>query len=227
MDAEDAESRRKIVESRNISTLCHFTLIENLPSIVRNGLYPRAELSKLASEGEICTHLDNLRLDGHLDATCLSITHPNYKMFWSYRRDYGESSKWCVLLLKPSIVWKKECAFFSSNAAGKQQVERNLEDQMTAQALNRMFYKAIRRDGEVIEGSERSPLLQSNETTNPQAEILVFDRIEAHYIKQISFISDEDLQLAMEALDGIAPAPNLRVNSFYFSARHDYANWRR
>ena len=69
----------KVVNERDIRWLMHFTRIENLESILENGLLPRNSFERL--DIEPLTN-DSLRLDGFLEAISLSIQSPNYKMFY-------------------------------------------------------------------------------------------------------------------------------------------------
>lgn len=56
----------KIVSQRNIKLLIHFTRVENLQSILENGLLPRSNFEELGAEP--LTN-DKVRLDGFLGAT--------------------------------------------------------------------------------------------------------------------------------------------------------------
>ncbi|ABQ25481.1 hypothetical protein Gura_1280 [Geotalea uraniireducens Rf4] len=94
---------RATVEGRGIAHLIHFTRFENLNSILQHGIRPRQVLD---AGGEEYIFNDELRLDGCLDAVSLSISFPNYKMFYPYRcQDY--SINWAVLRLKSSILWDR------------------------------------------------------------------------------------------------------------------------
>lgn len=92
------------VKNRGIEYLWHFTKIENLDSILRNGLIPRGVLS---AQGINVNFNDHHRLDRQVNANCLSIGHPNYKMF--YRLRVQDSSQlWVVLAIKPEVLWTKD-----------------------------------------------------------------------------------------------------------------------
>ncbi len=73
--------------------LVHFTRVANLPSILQHGLYP---VSRTAEVGVAPVVNDELRLDGHRNATSLSIAFPNYRMFWKYRQE-NVGVDWVVL----------------------------------------------------------------------------------------------------------------------------------
>ena len=79
---------QNFVNERGIKYLAHFTQIENLSSILDNGLIPVAPLSKTGID---YVNNDLYRIDDCEDANCLSIQFPNYKMFYSYRVEQPET----------------------------------------------------------------------------------------------------------------------------------------
>lgn len=200
----------KIVKEKGIEHLVHFTNFVNLKSILENGLVSVDYQKK----HNISAHInDPQRLDGHTDAVSLSISFPNYKMFYKVRKD-NEGEKWAVLLLEPSIIWEKECAFNKHNAASNESRKLDLEDRKSIEAFLAMF-----SDDEL-----RSKLgLPDNYTTDPQAEILVFDKIEPEYIKAIVVENEIDkkiLQLSYRIPDNL-----IVVNREFFYPRFDWEFW--
>ncbi len=95
------------VEKNGISCLCHFTKISNLEGILENGLRPRVELVLGDEDFE---HNDEFRLDGYMNATCLTISFPAYKMFYKYQCENSDID-WAVIRLKPQILWEKNVHF--------------------------------------------------------------------------------------------------------------------
>lgn len=88
------------VKSRSINYVWHFTKIENVDSILANGLIPRATLE---AQGAAVAYNDQCRMDGQRTANCLSIGYPNYKMFYSLRCQ-DSSQIWVVVAFKPEIL---------------------------------------------------------------------------------------------------------------------------
>ena len=104
---------QQICKKRCITTLFHFTRIENLQSILHEGLIGR---SILETRGKQFLWNDNDRSDCCPQATCLSISFPNYKMFWEIRKTKEKAegikdSQWVVLLLDAKVLWELDCAF--------------------------------------------------------------------------------------------------------------------
>ena len=77
-NVRDVEQIRAIIETRVIDRLCHFTQLSNLESILENGLLTRAQIEEQGLNANINDHH---RQDGNLNATCCSISVPNYRMF--------------------------------------------------------------------------------------------------------------------------------------------------
>jgi hypothetical protein len=158
--------------SVNDPPLLHFTRAVNLPSIMQHGLYP---VSRVAAIGVTPQVNDELRLDGHLDGTSLSIAFPNYRMFWKYRQA-NEGVEWVVLAVHPSVLWLKDCAFCRHNAADARISCQPINQLKTPAAFTGMF--------EEIEGlkTRQEQRLKPYDPTDEQAEVLVFDVIEPSLI---------------------------------------------
>ena len=108
---------QQFCEERKIETLVHFTRIENLDSILQHGLVGR---SLLQTRQQQFLWNDEIRADGCPQAICLSISFPNYKMFWGIRRKAEKTmgiadSQWVVLLLDAKVLWKLDCENFDSD----------------------------------------------------------------------------------------------------------------
>lgn len=157
--------------------LLHFTRATNLPSIMAHGLYP---ISRAHEIGIIPDINDQLRLDGHLNGTSVSIAFPNCQMFYKYRKDC-EGVDWVVLVLHPAALWVKDCAFCRYNAADARISGLPLAVLKTSQAFMGIF--------DEIEGhtSRDEQKLKAFDPTDVQAEVLVFDVIEPQYILGVVF----------------------------------------
>ncbi|MBO2691749.1 DUF4433 domain-containing protein [Shewanella algae] len=108
----DNKSRiRAFAEQLEIPYLIHFTHISNLKSILAHGLVSRRTIDE-HYQGVVVNDME--RLDHRPDTISLSIAHPNDKMFYKYR---DNDSDWCVLGVKSSVLWERDCLFFKHNAA--------------------------------------------------------------------------------------------------------------
>jgi hypothetical protein len=203
-----AQQIEQIVVQREIKQLVHFTRIENLESIMQHGIVPIAD----AAEKQIAPAVnDQARFDGRTNASCLSITFPNYLMFFKYRQENPDVN-WIVLGVDPSVLWLKNCAFCRYNAADARISTQLLEALQTPASLSGMF--------DEIEGlaPRQEHRLKTSDTTDVQAEVLVFDVIEPQYIFAAAFNNRETMN-NFEGLLGKRPAKLNPVGGGFFASR--------
>lgn len=163
-------------QERAIPYLVHFTRLTNLASILQHGLCAVSEHGTLGTRPVIN---DELRLDGHLDGTSLSIGFPNYQMFYKYRQI--PNTEWVVLGIDPRVMWTKDCGFCQRNAATNGMAQQSLDNLRRLTAFQGMF--------DEIEGldTRQEQKLKTSDPTDPQAEVLVFDKIEPDLIFGVAF----------------------------------------
>ncbi len=202
---------KNAVKRRKIDYIWHFTKIENLDSILQNGLIPRATLEANNANMEFN---DLYRLDGHTDASCLSIGHPNYKMFYRLRMEDREQ-EWAVVAVKRKALWRKDCAFCYENAASNEVTSIPLLNRKGVPAFERLF---IPTEGK----PDRATLgLPDNCPTNPQAEVLVFGVIEPNYISG-AILPNKERENEYKAK---YPNYEFLYHRAFYSARLDYQYW--
>ncbi len=202
------------VQKREIKHVLHFTKIENLPSIIQNGLLPRANLD---SCNIAYHHNDEIRVDYCENASCLSISFPNYKMFYSYRMN-DASQEWTVISLSPRLLWEKDCAFCYSNAASFDISSIQIADRKKPEAFLKMF-------DEFEEYPKRSELRIKNCCpTNPQAEVLVFEVIELNFFQGFFFQNRNAMESCQNNIEPLKKIP-CRCGASAFSPRGDYEYW--
>lgn len=198
---------------RGIDSCVHFTNVTNLPSILQYGI-----LSKETMDEEWIEYNDNdsLRLDGYTNATSLSFTSPNYRMFYKYRQQ-NPAKRWAVLIIDSKTIISLDCAYCYTNAANARITEMPLKQLMTVEAFEDMF-------AEISGQASRERLrLSDNEPTDPQAEILVFDDIPPEAINYIIFDDYYTMQQYKPLLE--------QMNIHYacdrgpFLPRRDYSFW--
>ena len=160
---------------RGVCNLVHFTRQENLESIKAYGLIPRQELENSSAP---FIFNDRNRIDGFPNSISLSVTSPNYKMFYSYRQR-DTSTRWAVIFLNANKVLRNcDCAFNYTNAANNAVTRKPIESRKNLAAFESMFYDARTR---------KARGLKDNESTDPQAEILCFDPIPPDFLEDIVF----------------------------------------
>ena len=217
---------QQIHNERGIKTLCHFTRVENLQSILQQGLLGR---NLLETRGQQFLFNDPDRVDGHKEAVCLSISFPNYQLFSKFSRPNYDSPpdylQWVVLLLKAEALWELDCAFCQNNAARKAISRISLEGRKSPEALKGMFgdfYNISHQDLQIPDPYLRHP--KSAYPTHPQAEVLVFDSISVQFIKAIHFWHETTLEKCRSYAESYSQM--FSVNRQYFTYRADYEVWR-
>jgi hypothetical protein len=200
--------------SRRIDTLVHFTRLENLASVLADGLVPR---SVLEGQARRAIFNDGLRTDGHKDAVCLSVSFPNYKMFYKCRLA-DQAATWAVLLIRADVLWELDCAFCWVNAACSAISRLPLAVLKDSSSLEKMF-----ADQCGVSGISRAACaIPDCYPTNPQAEVLAFSRVPLSYVTAICF-NDQRGRSEFQVPHGSRIAVD--VKPAYFSARSDWQVW--
>jgi hypothetical protein len=201
------------IEEFGIKYLIHFTQAKNLENIFRHGLLSVDELVKKEISYE---YNDAHRFDNCKDAICLSIQFPNYRMFYKYR-DQNRDIDWVVLGLKKSVLWKKPCAFCTENAASSNISATKVQERMGVNTLRQLY------DEYPNKPSRKSLGIANAFPTNPQAEVLVFDKIEVDYIRGVAFESP----FTKKKYNHLIPSNvKAKVISRFYKYRCDYEYWR-
>lgn len=168
---------RTIAEKKCIPFLVHFTRIENLASIMQYGL---CSVSTMQKKRIVFRWNDGHRLDGHEDAISLSISHPNEKLFYRWRKSNPEQL-WVVLLIDISVLWEMDTKFCPHNAADSRIVQRKVNSGPLMTDFEGMFA--------AHEGvpSREEQHLRIFEPTDVQAEVLIFGNIAPEKIVGVVF----------------------------------------
>jgi hypothetical protein len=211
ISVHDSVYIRTVATFRQVNAVYHFTRCESLESICQKGLLSQAELERQAVK---CAINDDRRLDGHRDAISLSVSFPNYKLFYKFRCD--GTCKWALIELDPAVLWELNCAFYPTNAARASMAKLSPKEQMNGPAFAAMFSDLD------LGGRERSYVIDDCDTTDPQAEVLVFDPIEPSRIKRVHFHDQASMFEHAAAVSKFTPA----VTPWLFQRRRDWSRWR-
>lgn len=174
--SDPTQEIQAILQNRKIEYLVHFTKMSNLQNILVNGLIARDKID----DGSYFAFVnDPLRLDNHRDTISMSVSFPNYKMFFKYRK--MSSDNWVVLLFDAKLLLLKKVYYCKHNAADRRIRGQKVEALMGAHAFSGMFDEIENMQ------SRQEQNLRINDPTDPQAEILVVGAIEPSYIRHICF----------------------------------------
>lgn len=213
--------RKNFLNERKIEYLVHFTNLKNLESIMKNGVLSKQELE---DKNMLYYNTDGARLDNQLDYISTSITFPNYKMFCKKREEI-KSQDWVILKIDSQIICDKlDTLFLMHNCSDKEirnLITQKRKDLEANEALKKLFNNYVDIKG--IRTIREDKLIDSNMTTNPQAEVMIKKCIEIKYIKAIVVIDDKTKQKVKEILGDTV---RIEVDNTLFSYREDYNNWR-
>lgn len=197
------------LKDKDINNLYHFTNIDNLKSILSNGLMSRKELDNNQKDYK-CN--DEFRLDNQKNCISLSIEHPNYKMLHSIAPSLEEKKNMAILEIDANILTEEDrnikCSV--SNAARNNGEDiKNLNDN----TFEELFYKTDRYEN-----------LYKKYPTDPQAEILIENDIDLSYIKKI-FLYENNVEVHGKIDENLKN--KIEVNKNKYSPRIDYKKWQK
>lgn len=215
---------REILDRRNIKFFVHFTRIENLSNILNNGLIPVSMQEKMRINS---VHNDEQRLDSQLDCTSCSVTFPNYKLFYFFRKTKFPDAKWAIIVLNPDVLFSPDniVYFCPTNAASVLPKTSNLDELCYAKSFEDMFKQLIttKENKKIYRSSLK---IADYMTTDPQAEILISDIIDKKHIFLICFRSETDYEFCID-IHGASLFNRFEIGILpeLFSPRRDYAFW--
>jgi hypothetical protein len=146
---------------------------------------------------------DAVRDEDFLEKNCLSISFPNWKLFFFHRQRFHW--QWAVLRLDPAVAAEFVCEFVPTNAA-----HTKVQHRPGIEAARRVF------SGEAL---RRKLGLASHEATDPQAEVLTDSVIPPSMILEVCVESES----ARQSLAG--RGVEARVDPGLFARRRDHAAW--
>ena len=169
------------LRERSVRFLVHFTHVDNLPSIMKKGILPR---SKIKEKGVFS---DDMRLDGNGEFGCFSLSYPNYLMLYQKRRK--SPCQYIILIIDIealSEIEEEDILFFPGNAARSDMREKGGHG---TGAIEAMFAEnTFSKDG--IEICRKEQRLESQYTTDPQAEVQIRAAVPSKYIRKI-YVEDK------------------------------------
>lgn len=199
--------------NNHIEEFVHFTNERNLLSILKRGVLSR----KVLQENNIFfEYNDEKRLDGMPEAISMSVTSPNYRMFYKYRA-LKNKANWVVIAFDSQRILEYKCDFYRANAGCRDSYQLKKEERQDVIAFEELF-----SDWDPYH-SRWNMNLGSNETTNPQAEVMVFDAIPITCIRRIVFQNERQLKAYIPLLAKLGIAG--MCGAHFFAPRKDYKYW--
>lgn len=165
---------QKIIQERQIKKLVHFTDVWNSFFIGKYGILSIEELKK---QNLKYFANDKERFDNMPNFISLSITNINSYLLKSFSQ--RNERTWIRFDIDPNILLRCDNFFFYTNAASSLfPNNKDSEELSTAAAFSKMFDLEV----PTSQGFARRANQNPNETTCPQAEILIKKRITSEYI---------------------------------------------
>ncbi|KGC96461.1 hypothetical protein DP49_1178 [Burkholderia pseudomallei] len=201
---------QNFLKARDIDQVVHFTRLANLPSILQQGIIPRDTLVLRDIRFEFN---DGYRHDGYLNASCFTLSWPNYKMFYAARCEH-QDVKWAVIECAPSVLWEKPCIFSAENAASGAARSVDAAQRTGVPGIEAMF-------AEVADKPTRTQMRLPNwYPTNPQAEVLVCDVVEPTYFVRVHIADATERQQYANRF------PQFAYTTGWEGARSDWQHWK-
>ncbi|WP_294953178.1 DarT ssDNA thymidine ADP-ribosyltransferase family protein [uncultured Eubacterium sp.] len=198
--------------ARNVKYLVHFTPIENIDSILKNGI---CSVFNQIRNGINSLRPDKDRFDGLLDFISCSISFPNYK--YKYSKEINENIHFAVILLDIELLKtynSGEILLSVENAAKNTPFAKSIDELFSEVAYNRITgNKSTRKELKINE----------YDTTNPQSEILIKGYIDKKYIETICLYSHDYYELIEK---GIQSELFDKRATEYLKYRLDYKFWK-
>jgi ssDNA thymidine ADP-ribosyltransferase, DarT len=212
------ESVESEVLARGIARVLHFTPLGNVPSIVKHGVVPRAELDDRQLP-YICTdHERGARGVDLLRYSCLSIGWHNYKMLFAKSR--GCFKGWAIIELQPSVL-AKDCLFFECNSSTRGALSHYQNDPQGLRGVN-----ALRRlYADAVDGCNRSADISSDMPTHPQAEVMCAEVLPWECVSRCVVSCEDDRQEIFKRTPS-ASHEAVKVDKELFRPRQDWRQWK-
>ena len=199
-----------VANEQEIEYFVHFTNAQNLENIFKYGLLSVRELQNRGIE---FVANDMERFDNKLGGISLSVSFPNYRMFYKYQ--CNRKCDWVVLLIEPKQILELKCNFCTKNAASIRMRKRI--------SLNPVLdFKNMFCENSLTKSREKSGI-PKNFTTDPQAEILVMDDIPISAIRGICFRDRGAFEKYNYLLWG--HSIKICIDETYFDKRMDHQYW--
>ena len=174
---ERQEAYRYLVEERDVQYLMHFTPVENIQSILDNGIIPRYYLMR---DRKNVVVTDEKRLDDRPDCTSFSISFPNYRMMFKKHNNF----RFALIFVDPAVLLDMsidQIYYLPDNAA--RMSKYGIDNLKGLDALKDLFSTPVKtnigmKTREELDIPECFP-------SNPQAEVFIRGTVKPKYIKAV------------------------------------------
>jgi hypothetical protein len=170
------EQELESINSYFIESVFHFSIFDNLDSILEKGIYSRKYLE---SKNISYMWMDENRFDERRDWISTSLSYPNLHYMRNKIKSWDIDSDCFLLEIDPQIIVSLPTIYFPGNAA-RSDLNANYKKER-AQYLGGYGLKNLFLNNEV----RLKYKLPDKHPTDPQAEILIYRHVPARFIKAI------------------------------------------
>lgn len=172
----NTDKLRENLKMLSIKSVFHFSIFDNLKSILDNGINSRKYL-----ENKTISYMwmDENRFDDRRDWISTSLSYPNLYLIRNKIKNWDIESELVLLEIDPQIIGSLPAIFFPGNAARSDLNTNYKEDRV--QYLDFCGIQNLFLNKEV----RKKYKLPNYHPTDPQAEILFYRHIPARFIKAI------------------------------------------
>lgn len=168
----------KILEEMNkrgVNRLCHFTKSKNIPQILNNfdGVLATEVIPKYYREVN-----DEHRFDGKGNYICCSIEYPNVYYLDRVKDNDRLFNEWVIIGIDPKVVLECHTLFSKVNAA----TERGKYIMPGVEGFKSIYSNEIITNKRKIIRNYNLPIACA---TDIQAEVMILEKIDRKYIKEI------------------------------------------
>lgn len=218
-----AKSLSRHFKNRRIFYLTHFTRLENLTSILKNGLLSRAAMK---SDSEFAAvKFNEPQLPSAWQWTVsLNISFPNYRLFYKLQERSGYD--WIVLLFDINLLLDQPFYYFPYPAASLIHTP-HFQKAISPYLQRLQSFEKLFTDTENV---QRSMLeIPDSYPTNPQSEVLTFSPVSMQALREVHFFNDYKFnQWFLQNTDLVLSIDKKlwHTGLTYFSPRCDYIHWK-
>ena len=135
-----------------------------------------------------------------------------------YKLTQGKYGDWVVILLDASVLWNLACAFNYENAASRTMQALSL-------TLRKEYGQLVRMFSDCSQNTRDKLHIPDYYTTDPQAEVLVFERIPTCCIQEIHFFDPQKL-VTWRGSNPDLWRDTFRYEPKFSRSRSDYEAWK-
>lgn len=173
------------MNKRGVSRLCHFTKSKNIPQILNNfeGVLSTDAIPRYYREVN-----DEYRFDGKKNYICCSIEYPNVYYLDRIKDNDKLFNEWVIICIDPKIVLECDVLFSKVNAA----TESGKYIMSGIDGLKSIYSEEIITSKRSIIRSYDLPISCA---TDIQAEVMILEKIDKKYIKELIVSNEQQARM--------------------------------